>query len=936
MTGSSSRANLKRLLSIATVFVPVALLYLAGGFEFLERRWIDTQFRLEDRPLKSDIVFVDIDPKSLRALDVWPWPRGYHATVLERLFEAGADRVALDIDFSSRSDPEEDAELAAVLETFKGRVVLPLFQQVQHGGQGGRELSFAEPLPAFALHATLGSINIETDSDSLVRRYATYADLPQKRVPSFAAALAGRTVEERDSFYLDYGINIQNLPRVSYVDVLTGAFDAELVRGRRVIVGASAVEIGDLVAVPVHGVVPGPMLQALAYEAQFQRRDLRRSGWLVTLPVALLLLLLLEPLYAPGSWRSGLIVSLGCGLGVLLTAAATQRFFPLILDTMPWVVTILGVWGHALVTRIDQQAIGLLSQRNEIRRTETLMHHIVENSFDAIVTVDPQGLVETFNTAAEKMFGLRTSNVVGRAVRELVQHPDPVVADVLFRRAKPSPIEAVGRTRGGREFPVEVVVTAIDIEDKTRFVAFLRDISERKVQQEQLRHQATHDPLTGLPNRFLIEERVKDALTAATTGAETVAVLMLDLDRFKEINDALGHGTGDRLLKAVALRLKEPLDPSVSIARLGGDEFAVLLPATTLERALQLSWKLIEGLRNPFEIDGLSLQIDTSLGITLFPDHGHDAETLLQRADVAMYVAKRKRSSIAVYRPEQDFNSKRQLMLRADLRHAIHEDRLHLVYQPKVLAGTDQIIGAEALVRWNHPEHGPIGPDEFIGIAEHCGMIRLLTHRVLENAMRQLWQWRRDGIGLNVSVNLSARNLLEEDLPHTVSRLLAKLEVPPEMLTLEITESVIMEDPERALAVVTRLEKIGVGISIDDFGTGYSSLGYLMKLPAREIKIDRSFVMKMDADPASATIVRSTIELAHNLGLLVVAEGVENELTWQALKALGCDIGQGYHFGKPLPPDQLKRMLHTFSPLALMSGPAAAHDALLSGVASDA
>ncbi len=919
------QARTKRAITAATVFGPVALLYLAGALEFLERRWIETRFRLDSRPLRSEVVLVDIDPASLHALATWPWPRGYHATVIERLLEAGAERVAVDIDFSSYSDPQEDAELAQVLTRWRDRVVLPVFQQ--SAGEGQPPLAILEPIPALRQGARLGSINVHADSDGVVRRYRGRVPLGDGTVPSFAAALSADPAYSPGESYLDFGIQVQAVPRISYVDVLNARFDPAAVRGRPVIVGSTAIEVGDQLAVPVHGVLAGPLLQALAFESRHQGRTLHRSGAVVTLAIVLLLVVFLGPVCDSASWRFGLILTIGSSLGALLVSAVIQRLAPLIVETVPCVLALVGVYGRALVTRIEQQAVGLQTQHQEIQRTESLMRHIVENSFDAIVTVDPEGRVQTFNRSAEKMFRLRGAKVVGRPIRELVHHPDPSVAKSLFVRAKAAPIEAVGRASDEQEFPVEVVVTAIDTGESSRFVAFLRDISERKAQQEQLRHQATHDPLTGLPNRFLLEEHIQEALVSASTGAETVAVLMLDLDRFKEINDALGHTTGDALLKRVAERLRDPLEPPVSIARLGGDEFAVLLPATTLERALQTAWRLIEGLRAPFEIDGLSLQVDTSLGITLYPDHGHDAETLLQRADVAMYVAKRKRSNLAVYRPEQDFNSKRHLMLRADLRHAIHEDQLLLVYQPKVLAETDRIVGAEALVRWKHPEHGLIAPDEFIALAEHCGMIRGLTQRVLENAVRQLWQWQNDGIRLSVSVNLSARNLLEEDLPHTLTRLLARYQVPAELLTLEITESVIMEDPERALTVVTRLEKIGVSISIDDFGMGYSSLSYLMRLPAREIKIDRSFVMKMESDPASATIVRSTIELAHNLGLEVVAEGVETKQVWQRLKELGCDIGQGYHFSRPVSPTGLVELLRSDagSPLTVAAATPADH-----------
>ena len=655
--------------------------------------------------------------------------------------------------------------------------------------------------------------------------------------------------------------------------------------------------------------MPGPLLQALAFESLTQGRALWRTGSIFTLFVTLLIVLLVGPRFEATSWRLGLALTAGSCLAVLVLGTTLQQFLPVILDAMPWVLTFVWLYVHALVTRIDRQAVGLLTQGRLIRNTESLMRHVVENSFDSIVTVSKDGAVETFNRSAQQMFGYSAAEASGRLLADLVQPDDTGRPGNLVTQATAAPVEAEGRTRSGRTFPVELVVTPIDMDEECKLVAVMRDITERKAHQEQLQYQATHDPLTKLPNRLLLRQRITRALKTASESGGTAAVMLLDLDRFKEINDALGHRTGDLLLKQVARRLQEPLDPGATIARLGGDEFAVLLPDTSLEQALQVSWKLIEALRSPFSVEGLSLQIETSLGLTLYPDHGHDAETLMQRADVAMYVAKRKRAGLAVYRPEQDFNSRRHLTLRGDLRRAIDGDLLTLVYQPKVLAQTDEVIGAEALLRWEHPQHGNIPPDEFVELAEHSGLIRQLTQWVLANAMRQISEWQNEGFHLNVSVNLSARNLLEEDLPHALARLLAAHETPPEQLTLEITESVIMEDPEQALKTVTRLENLGVGISIDDFGTGYSSLSYLMRLPAKEMKIDKSFVMKMGQDPASATIVHSTIDLAHNLGLAVVAEGVESPALWNVLKELGCDIGQGYHFSPPVPPEEVPAVL---------------------------
>jgi diguanylate cyclase (GGDEF)-like protein/PAS domain S-box-containing protein len=891
---------MKRLLPIATVFVPVAFLYLLGGFEFLERSRVDVGFRLDQREARSGIVVVEIDPKSLQALGVWPWPRGYHATVLERLLEADARRVGFDVEFSSRSDPEEDAELTRALAVARGKVVLPVFREWQEAEPDEVHLTIVQPLPEFARHATLASINVRPETDGLVRRYTNRTRFDNRALPGFAPVLAGDPRPDLESFYIDYGVSSRSIPRLSYVDVLTGQFDPAAVRGKAVIIGSTAVELGDQIAVPVAAALPGPLLQALAFESLTQGRALERTNRWSTLLVCLLLAVVMMPLFQRTSWRGGLLLMLACSAALLTGAGIVERFRPVLLDAMPWIFTTLGLYGLALAKRIDQQALGLLRQRMRIHRTETLMEHVVQNSFDAIVTLGVDSVVETFNRSAEFTFGYSESEAVGMQLPDLVGPVEEGMGESLLARATEGPVEGRGRSRDGRLFPVEVVVTAIDTEDDPKLVVVIRDITERKAHQEELKHQATHDHLTDLPNRALFMDRAERTLAAARARGGRVAVMLLDLDRFKEINDALGHAMGDILLRAVAKRLGTPLDCGDTLARLGGDEFAVLLPETTVQQAEARGRELIEVLKAPFAIEGFSLQVDTSLGITIFPVHGTDAEALVQRADVAMYVAKEQRCGLVTYGPEQDFDHVRQLTIKGELRHAIERGQLHLVYQPKVDHATDRIVGVEALLRWRHPEHGFIPPDEFTGVAEHSGLIRPLTQWVLETALEQAARWRDEGIPVGMSVNLSARNLLEEDLVLRLEGLLAHHGLAPQQLTLEITESVIMDDPERALVNMHRLRELGVGISVDDFGTGYSSLAYLMQLPANELKIDKSFVMRLDSEDGTATIVRSTIELAHNLGMQVVAEGVESAEVWSVLKELGCDIGQGYFFSRPV------------------------------------
>jgi diguanylate cyclase (GGDEF)-like protein len=429
-------------------------------------------------------------------------------------------------------------------------------------------------------------------------------------------------------------------------------------------------------------------------------------------------------------------------------------------------------------------------------------------------------------------------------------------------------------------------------------------------QAEVNEHQALHDSLTDLPNRTLFHDRVHQALTSARRDHVPAAVMIMDLDRFKEVNDTLGHASGDELLKQVGFRLSESLRESDTVARLGGDEFGVLLPKVVdAEAAVAVARKLRTTLEEPFTIHGLALQMEASIGIALYPDHGDDVQSLLQRADVAMYVAKEHPAGCEVYTRERDDYSPDRLTLLTELRRAIDRGELVLHYQPKADLRTGDIHGVEALVRWQHPERGMIPPDEFIPPAQKTGVIGPLTMFVLDEALRQCRTWALQGLELCVAVNLSTRNLLDLHLPEAVGELLARWEVPAGLLELEITESTILADPVRAMQILSRLDGMGVRLSIDDFGTGYSSLAYLKRLPVDELKIDKSFILGMDESENDEVIVRSTIDLGRNLGLRVVAEGVESPQAWSRLAQLGCNVAQGYFLSRPVPADELTKWL---------------------------
>jgi len=441
-------------------------------------------------------------------------------------------------------------------------------------------------------------------------------------------------------------------------------------------------------------------------------------------------------------------------------------------------------------------------------------------------------------------------------------------------------------------------------------IGVTQDITERKRAEELIQHMAFYDTLTKLPNRNKLYDRLMNAIRTDAAEGKPMALLLMDLDHFKEINDTLGHHRGDLLLKELGSRFKSVLFEPDMVARLGGDEFAILLPKLAkVEDINVVIQKIQDALQPPFMIEGLPIAVEVSIGVALYPDHGENPDSLLQRADVAMYTAKETGSGYVIYDTKYDQHSPRRLALMGELRQAIDGNQLLLYYQPKIDLKTGHLMGVETLLRWIHPEHGMIPPDQFIILAEQTGLIQPLTRWVLEAAMHQCKTWHQAGMEVTVSVNLSARNLLDPEFPDWVAELLERQQVMPDWVILEITESAIMTDPERAMEILKRFNAMRLRLSIDDFGTGYSSLAYLKRLPVEEIKVDKSFVLDMLRNEDDALIVISIINLVHNLGRKVVAEGIENKETWDRLVVFGCDAAQGYYMGRPMPAAVLAQWL---------------------------
>jgi len=465
-------------------------------------------------------------------------------------------------------------------------------------------------------------------------------------------------------------------------------------------------------------------------------------------------------------------------------------------------------------------------------------------------------------------------------------------------------VSGLGVRIGGAARPFGVLLTQSLTEcrftpDEGDFLQSLATVlataAQRATDEDRLRQQSLHDPLTGLGNRVLLHDHLSLALNAARRSGHRVALLLMDLDRFKDINDTLGHDIGDRALQQIAARLGRSVRDSDTVARLGGDEFAVVLPdIDEVSDALAVAGQLSALTEDQIELAGVALRVEVSIGVAMFPEDGADPVHLLKRADVAMYRAKTLSTGVATYSPAADENRPERLRYLAALQRGIAEDELRVVYQPRVNLATGAVTGAEALVRWQHPREGLVPPHRFIPLAEQTGLIRPLTWWVLDMAVGQAARWRADGHDIPIAVNVSARMLHQSDLVNRVLTTLAEHNMPATSLTLEVTESAMMANPTSGLEVITRLGAAGVRMSVDDFGTGHSSLAYLRDLPVHELKIDRSFVADVIRDPRAVAIVRAVIDMGHALSLRVVAEGIEDAETYEALRALGCDEGQGY------------------------------------------
>lgn len=544
------------------------------------------------------------------------------------------------------------------------------------------------------------------------------------------------------------------------------------------------------------------------------------------------------------------------------------------------------------------------------QRTEEKYRNLLESATDAIVIVNSGGGIIFANGQAESMFGYENKELVGQAIEVLVppalrnMHGAKMarfVADPQSRQMAPG-TELRAIRKDGKEFPVEITLSPLMTDEGLIISAIIRDISERKRYEERLVYLAQFDALTGLPNRNLLRDRLEQALSRAIRDGNRVVLILIDVDRFQELNDTLGYRMGDALLRAIGDRLATTLPETATVARPGGDEFIVMEKVRAEGQILLMGETIREAFNAPFHLDGEDSFISVSIGISVSPNDGLDADTLLKNVDFAMYQAKHDgRNTFRFYAPEMDKRASERVLIENHLRRALSRNELLLHYQPKVDSRSGRLLGVEALARWENPELGTVPPSRFIPVAEETGLMESIGDWILRTGCAQNKQWQDEGIPpIVVAINISASQFRRSDLVRTVSAALDATGLAPQWLELEITESMLMERPEEAEEVLCRIAAMGVGIALDDFGTGYSSLAYLKRFPVRNLKIDRSFVREIHTDPNDAAIVRAVVSLAKSMDLELVAEGVELREQLDCLISLDCHVYQGYYFSKPL------------------------------------
>ena len=924
-------------LVLRIILLLVGVLYIAYAeilqrFDFIIYDKIST---LRQYPQDPDIAIVAIDEESLKVLGRWPWSRAVHAEIINRLKAIGNETVALDLLLTEaqQNDPYADPLLASAIAEH-GNVILPV---VPASTAGPESLSLIQPLAPFARHAVLGHADIELDSDGVARRVFLYAGVDEPTWPALGllladSAIAKSTVQplkidqaesgQRSHWirshealipYLNQSSGFQ---KISYARVL---FDDEALAGLRnktVIIGATAAGMGTRFATPLSAVSRQPMPGVEWHANVFSMLKNDRAIHSI-------------------SQVAATVISVAWVVGIVLVMGLLKRHFTLIpllfflvlgLCLSGMIMALGHLWippAAALLGTLSLYPLWNWQRINQFLRvswiTKVRSSTALESINDGIITTDATDHVIYINKGAEKILRLSLDQLKGKPLREILQlrskrsHASAAQAikDILNPGLeKPGVMECLLKTGYGSERTVRITRNPIYDDRKLLVgsVIAMADITDTVELSQQVAHQESHDALTKLPNRSKLQTQFNRMIQALQNTDKVITVFFITLDNFKKINDAMGHHAGDKLLRMVSQRLFEVAHADDVIARWGGDEFVLLSDHLREESAvIAMAQNILDAIRHRFEIDDLGVFVSVSIGISFYPENGSTSEIALERAGTAMYRVKQDGGNqFGFYSPESSVVWTRdQLELETELRAAIKNNELQVLFQPIVNAKTHRITRMEALVRWPHPKRGYLSPSEFIPLAEETGQIEQLGEVVLKASCLSAYALLQLGYPVNISVNVNPRQLLNKNFQQTITQTLHDTGLPAKSLILEITESAIVNDMERVGKVLEAIKTLGVLVALDDFGTGYSSLTLLRELPIDILKIDKSFVRTLDQNKNDLKIVQAIIGLGKNLGLAIIAEGVETEQQSSLLLQYECDYQQGYYFSRPIPYEAL-------------------------------
>ena len=883
------------LLSRSYLFalLAVALVVLAGAHDRLREAVLDGRFHVVKRAPSGTIAMVEIDPRSIGAIGRWPWPRSLHAELIGKLAELGVTDIAFDVDFSARSVDPEDRRFGDALRGAGGRFILPFFRQSASAAAGARQGYVNRPLAMFETDAWLGMVNVTPDRDGFARDFSFGATIDGEFIPSIASLLAGLHEPSAPEFRIDFGIDGGAVRGLSYIDILHGTGDLTALRGKKVIVAGTAAELGDRFVIPGGQIIPGALLQVLAAESMLQGRALRTTT--LTLSIALLLLpLFVAFVLRRRRARHRILAVIAAAIAAEASAIAIQFIYPIAVDTSLLHVAAAAYALIGLVEEVDLR--GLLRLAAEKR-----FDNVAMSLSDGLVCVDRDGRISMSNAAASRIFGFNSAQMRSLQFGQLLAG-DPAGRDAGAPPTADGQVrEEMGKRANGELFPLECSWSVWETPSGRQYGVVLRDISERRRQQERIRYLAETDPVSDLPNGNSLIAALSDALRRD----EPQRLMLASLWHFRRMRDLEGQTFADALVRAAAARLRSRIGQGVILSRSDSDEFAILLPASQVD-VDRLAASLIETFRNePLEAEGRAVRVPVVLGHA-GSEEAADPEVWLGNARFALAAAQRQEAETAVsFAPGMRDDVEKRMALENRLRQALTAREFELFYQPQVNLQTRSIVGAEALIRWHHPERGYVSPGEFMPVINGSSLADGVSAWVLETAIRQAAIWQQRGTPLRVGINLSQSQFTAGTLAVDVARLLETTRLDPAWLELEVTEDIILDDISRVRAILGSLRELGVHIAFDDFGTGYGSLTSLRDFPLDTIKVDQTFVRNLEPGSENAAIVAATIDLGKALGKSIIAEGIETEAVAVLLTALGCQEGQGYLFGRPMPAHEI-------------------------------